>query len=86
MACRKPNSRAGQLQYAVAEWEPGLPRNVLSLHRKSKHKSALPWILPFLRGCSELQSAASLATVFLISLIMLEIALLFTDTEEKAFL
>lgn len=53
---------------------------------KRKHKSAPPQICPFLRGCSEQQSAASLATVFLISLIMFEIALLFTETEEKAFL
>lgn len=46
-----------------------------------------PWVCPFLRAHSEQQSASLWATVFLISLIMFEIAFfffLFTDMEEKA--
>lgn len=60
--------------------------SVLSFGRKSKHECALSCVCPVLRAHSEQQSASLRATVFLISLIMFEIAgfFLFTDMEDKA--
>ena len=57
--------------------------SVLSFDRKRKPECALPWVCPFLRVHSEQQPASLWATVFLISLIMFEIAFFYLPTRKK---
>lgn len=72
----------------VSEWDCCLPCNLGRTRSRPlrDEQARVRTAKGSLKACSEQQSASSLAIVFLTSLIMFEVALLFTDTEEKALL